>query len=203
MTADEKYKGQDGGLYGAGQNGSPESHPRRCQKRSCQDRAGSTRKAVHPSGTTRHKSRFDQHVECDASIFASSKSSRMPDADKIPRASTIADCAQGGRAMAQWVSPDRPPLRWKPRRRRARPCRSPKQVQIAWVKLADVRPTGELADHTGKLQKDTIAVVQNAKAMFPNLKIVYLGSRIYAGYATTPLNPEPCSPSEVASPVAA
>ena len=27
--------------------------------------------------------------------------------------------------------------------------------------------------------------------LFPNLKIAYLSSRVYAGYASTPLNPEP------------
>jgi hypothetical protein len=34
-------------------------------------------------------------------------------------------------------------------------------------------------------------VLHNLKARFPNLQIVYLASRIYAGYATTGLNPEP------------
>lgn len=33
--------------------------------------------------------------------------------------------------------------------------------------------------------------LHNAKDRFPNLKIAYLSSRIYAGYALNPLNPEP------------
>jgi hypothetical protein len=33
--------------------------------------------------------------------------------------------------------------------------------------------------------------LHNARQRFPNLRIAYLGSRIYAGYADTPLNPEP------------
>src|SRR5262249_33664219 len=40
-------------------------------------------------------------------------------------------------------------------------------------------------------QRDTLAVLHNAKALFPNLRIVYLGSRIYGGYSTGRLNPEP------------
>ena len=46
--------------------------------------------------------------------------------------------------------------------------------------------------HGSKLQKDTLAVMQNAKReQFPNLRIDYLGSRIYGGYSTGVLNPEP------------
>jgi len=39
--------------------------------------------------------------------------------------------------------------------------------------------------------RDTLAVVQNAKNRFPNLRIAYLSSRIYGGHATNNLNPEP------------
>ena len=58
---------------------------------------------------------------------------------------------------------------------------TPKQVQVAWIKLANVGPTGELTEHGKKLQDDTLAVLHNAKARFPNLRVAYLGSRIYAG----------------------
>jgi hypothetical protein len=64
-------------------------------------------------------------------------------------------------------------------------------VQVVWVKLANILPTGELTDHGKKLQKDTTVVVQNAKARFPNLRIAFLSSRIYGGWTTVPLNPEP------------
>ena len=52
-------------------------------------------------------------------------------------------------------------------------------------------PTGTLAEHGERLQADTELVLRNAVAHFPNLKIAYLGSRIYGGYAETRLNPEP------------
>jgi hypothetical protein len=68
---------------------------------------------------------------------------------------------------------------------------SPQQVQIAWVKLANKGPQGDLRRHGEKLQRDTQALLQNAQARFPNLRIAYLGSRIYGGYAGGPLNPEP------------
>ena len=111
------------------------------------------------------------------------------DAQKSPSVA-IVDCAQGGQAMAQWVDPEA--RAWvEAERRLAQAGVSPKQVQVIWVKLANMGPRGELADHVGKLKQDTLALLRNAKSRFPNLRIAYLGSRIYAGYASTPLNPEP------------
>ncbi len=37
----------------------------------------------------------------------------------------------------------------------------------------------------------TIGLLNQLKQRFPNVRIAYLSSRIYAGYATTHLNPEP------------
>ena len=49
----------------------------------------------------------------------------------------------------------------------------------------------ERTRHGRKLESDTQLVLQNARVHFPNLRIAYPGSRIYGGYATTMLNPEP------------
>jgi hypothetical protein len=102
----------------------------------------------------------------------------------------IVDCAQGGQAMAEWVDSKGKP--WSEAERRLAAANvSSNQVQVVWIKLANKGPSGELNDHGKKLQRDTLAVIQNAKAHFPNLRIAYLGSRIYAGYANNRLNPEP------------
>jgi hypothetical protein len=66
-----------------------------------------------------------------------------------------------------------------------------RQVQVAWIKLANKGPTGSLQEHGHQLERDTLAVLHNAKAQFPNLRIVYLGSRTYGGYAIGGLHPEP------------
>lgn len=65
------------------------------------------------------------------------------------------------------------------------------QVQAAWIKLAESNPTAAFPADARQLQSDMVTVVRQARARFPNLKIAYLSSRIYAGYADTPLNPEP------------
>lgn len=186
MTADDRYKGEDGGLYGGGKNEPPEAHLKAAKKETAKieplDAGGKPTKdgligllSISMSNATQEFSLFKQLADRD-----SKKSDRV----------AVVDCAQGGQAMAQWVDPKT--RAWVEADRRLETARvSPKQVQVVWVKLANVRPTGELADHGKKLQKDTLAVLQNAKARFPNLRVAYLGSRIYGGWATTPLNPEP------------
>jgi hypothetical protein len=65
------------------------------------------------------------------------------------------------------------------------------QVQVAWIKLANAGPSGELNEHGKELDRDTRVVLTHLTKHFPNLRIAYLGSRIYGGYADGRLNPEP------------
>jgi len=186
MTAEDRYKGQDGGLYGGGSNEPPAAHLAAARKETERivplDADGKPTKdgqiglvSISMSNATQEYSLFKQMADNDPL--------------KSPRVA-IVDCAQGGAAMAQWVDPNAGP--WMVADQRLEQAGvSPKQVQIIWVKLANVTPHGDLTEHGGKLQKDTLAVLHNAKARFPNLRIAYLGSRIYGGYASTPLNPEP------------
>ncbi|MBM3879900.1 MAG: hypothetical protein FJ387_09300 [Verrucomicrobia bacterium] len=187
LSSTEPYEGQDGGLYGGGRNTPPDAHRRAAEAELAQIRPLNAEGeadaaagvigfvAISMSNATQEFSRFKQI------------------ADRSPLKSTrvaIVDCAQGGQAMAEWAPPDAPP--WaEARRRLARAGVSARQVQVAWVKLANKGPTGSLLDHGRKLERDTLAVLHHAKAQFPNLRIVYLGSRIYGGYAVGGLNPEP------------
>ncbi len=116
---------------------------------------------------------------------------RLADEDPAKSSAlTIVDCAQGGQAMAEWADPNARPWDVTRRRLAAAGVALP-QVQVTWIKLANKMPRGDLRDHGKTLQADTLAVIQNAKALLPNLRVAYLSSRIYGGYATTPLNPEP------------
>jgi hypothetical protein len=186
MTANDKYKGEDGGLYGGGKNVPPEAHLRAARAATTTieplDETGKPERA----GTIALVSISMSNATQEFSLFKQL-------ADKDPKKSpyvTIVDCAQGGQAMAQWVDPGA--RAWIEADRRLEAAKvSPSQVQVVWVKLANVRPTGALAEHGRKLEKDTVSVLQNSKARFPNLRIAYLGSRIYGGWATMPLNPEP------------
>ncbi|PYV13464.1 MAG: hypothetical protein DMG07_14400 [Acidobacteria bacterium] len=67
------------------------------------------------------------------------------------------------------------------------------QVQAVWLKQALVRQGqyGDFPAHARRLQADLVKILQLARQRYPNLRLAYLSSRIYGGYATTPLNPEP------------
>jgi hypothetical protein len=65
------------------------------------------------------------------------------------------------------------------------------QVQVAWIKQADAGPTAGFPDYARTLENELVRIVQVLHDRFPNLKLLYLSSRTYGGFATTPLNPEP------------
>ena len=186
MSSKDRYQGEDGGLYGDGQNSPPAAHEKDAQTELSRIRpldangepAANGRivfVSISMSNATQEFSRFKQLADAD-----SDKSAKV----------TIVDCAQGGQAMAEWAPADARP--WSVAEQAlARAGVSPKQVQVAWIKLANKGPSGALAVHGKKLEQDTQSVIQNAKARFPNLRIAYLSSRIYAGYAANALNPEP------------
>ena len=186
MTAEERYKGEDGGLYGAGRNEPPPAHAAAAERETAKIAPLDTDGQPSPQGKIGLVSISMSNATMEYSLF---KQLADKDAQKSP-AVAVVDCAQGGQAMAEWVDPAA--RAWaEAERRLAQAGVSPKQVQVIWVKLANKGPRGELAEHAGKLMQDTRAVLRNAKARFPNLRVAYLGSRIYAGYATTQLNPEP------------
>jgi hypothetical protein len=64
-------------------------------------------------------------------------------------------------------------------------------VQVVWIKQANARPGEGFPEAAKILATDVTDTLHVMHDRFPNLKIAYLSSRIYAGYATSPLNPEP------------
>jgi uncharacterized protein (TIGR03437 family) len=65
------------------------------------------------------------------------------------------------------------------------------QVQAGWLKEALAEPTWTFPEDAQRLQGWMKSLVQILRTRFPNLKLLYLSSRIYAGYASSALNPEP------------
>ncbi|HYY92002.1 MAG TPA: hypothetical protein VE955_08435 [Candidatus Dormibacteraeota bacterium] len=68
---------------------------------------------------------------------------------------------------------------------------TPNQVQTAWLKEADANPTGSNITYATTLASQLVTILQMMHQNFPNLLLVYMASRTYAGYASSSLNPEP------------
>lgn len=191
-----KYKGEDGGLYGGGSNEPPKSHLEAALKEAPKirplDAAGKNSPegkigllSVGMSNTTMEYSRFKQLADADP---AKSK------------AVVLIDGAQGGQTALRWADP-KAPLWATVDQRLAQAGLSANQIQVAWMKQAEAGPAqyGEFPKHAKQLQENLVKDLANLKEKFPNLRIVYLSSRIYAGYATTGLNPEPYAYEEAFS----
>ena len=102
----------------------------------------------------------------------------------------IVDGAQGGQTAAVTANPNA--NYWKVNEERmAKAGVTAKQVQAVWLKQANAGPTREFPAEARKLEDDIVKTLHNLRDKFPNLKIVYFSSRIYAGFAASPLNPEP------------
>jgi hypothetical protein len=106
----------------------------------------------------------------------------------------IANGAQGGKSADFWDSPTDPDYDRVRDTVLAPQGLSELQVQAAWVKVANPGPTVALPrpqSDAHRLLTQQGNIVRALKVRYPNVQQVFLSSRIYAGYATTTLNPEP------------
>ena len=60
---------------------------------------------------------------------------------------------------------------------------TPEQVQVIWLKEANSTPQAPFPAEAKKMQQNLVDVLHILHGRFANLKIVYLSSRIYGGYA--------------------
>ena len=182
------YKGEDGGLYGGGNNEPPSAHraaalreaakiqPLRADGQPAKD-GNIVLLSVGMSNTTQSFSRFKQEADRDPA--------------KSPRL-VIVDGAQGGQTGTRWADP-KAALWTEVDNRLQRAGVSAQQVQVVWMKQAEAGPAnlGEFPRHALVLKTNLVTSLHHLKTKFPNLRIAYLSSRTYGGYATTQLNPEP------------
>lgn len=185
MPAGENYKGEDGGLYGGGLNDPPPSHRLAALKALAEieplDAAGNPIPdgkvvfiSIGMSNATMEFQAFEQLADSDPS-----RSSHL----------VIVDGAQGGVFARTWA---RSAIPWEVVKQRLEDSRvTPQQVQVAWVKAANGSPTEPFPTEAKSFQGDLATIATRLKEFYPNIKLVYLSSRIYAGYATTDLSPEP------------
>lgn len=186
------YLGQfEGGLYPNGLNTPPPSHDQEGRARalaigpiSDDPGGGPTSRyillSVGMSNTEQEFSRFVVQADADP---------RVNQTELV-----IINGAFGGNPAQAWESPTAPsydrivddlllPNGW-----------TEAQVVAAWVKQANPNPVVALPDPSAdaiELLSRLGNIVRAMQMRYPNLRIVFFSSRIYAGYASSGLNPEP------------
>ena len=189
MTAKDRYKGQDGGLYGGGKNDPPKKHLQAAMKEA---------KLIQPMNSDGEPAEDGKIVVISVGMsnttqeFSAFVRLANADSDKSPKV-VLVDGAQGGMTASAWANPGSHNP-WTVLDQRLKKANlTAKQVQVAWIKQALAQPAslGDFPKHAEELKKHSATVLTKLVEKFPNLRIAYLSSRIYAGYATTQLNPEP------------
>lgn len=188
---DKKYQDFAGGLYPDGKNERPAAHEaaglalaKQVRPLDAQGKPAADGKivflSVGMSNTTQEFSTFKQLADADKE-----KNPRLVIVDGAQggmTAARIQDAEDNGAGLKFWTTVDQ-------RLKAAEVSR--KQVQVAWIKQANAGPTEGFPQYAQKLQSELARIVQLMQKRFPNLKMVYLSSRTYGGYAKTGLNPEP------------
>jgi hypothetical protein len=192
MSAASRYKGEDGGLYGGGQNEPPPAH------RAAALEIAKTIVPLNAEGKSAANGKIvfvSLGMSNTAGVFMTFKEKLADgDPDKSPDV-LVVNCAVGGAGVASWTQPSSGT--WgKALTQLKDGGATPEQVQIAWVKHAEAMPDEDKVplEYAKRIRADLAKSLIAAKTRFPNLKIAYLSSRTYGGYNAVGLrrvNPEP------------
>jgi Cu/Ag efflux protein CusF len=187
----EGYQGYKGGLYPDGKNERPAEH----------EKAGlALAKKVQPLDRDGKPSPHGQIVLLSVGMSNTSQESDgfrrllAKQEDKNPHL-VFLNGAQGGMTAKAIQDPDDKgsgTRYWTTIDQRLKDAGLVReQVQVVWIKEADAGPREGFPNYAKTLQEELTRIVQLLPGRFPNVKMVYLSSPTYGGYATTPLNPEP------------
>jgi hypothetical protein len=192
MTAEDRYKGEDGGLYGGGKNEPPEAHLKAALAESAR---------IVPLDEDGKPSKYGKIVLMSlgmsntAGVWVTFKEMADRDPQKSPHV-VIVNGAVGGAGAQSWSKGPRSGP-WQTFAQRIKEAKVfPKQVQVVWIKHADPMPSPDEKplEYAKNLKTWLRSIVRTLKAEYPSVKIVYLSSRTYGGYNAAGLrlvNPEP------------
>jgi hypothetical protein len=187
----EKYRGQQGGLYGQGRNVLP------AEQQTAADRALAAIRPLDATGRPAAEGRIvllGLGMSNTAQEFAAFQS-MAAESGKVPSYVVLVNGAQGGCDARAWAAERSNQLDpWhEVQRRLAKLGVTSAQVQCIWIKQALARPGqyGAFPAHAAALENHLVAMVTRCRAEYSNLRLVYMSSRTYGGHANTRLNPEP------------
>jgi hypothetical protein len=197
------YLGQfQGGLYPNGQNHPPAAHHQVGLTRAAAVQPLDTDGQPDPNGkvvllsigmsnTTQEWCSTNSDLPCNSWTFMgrAAASSQVNHTDLV-----IVNGAKGGQTAQTWDSPTDPNYDRVRDTKLAPAGVTEAQVQAVWLKVADANPTVHLPSASADayaLLGSLGSIARTLKVRYPNLQLVFVSSRIYGGYATTTLNPEP------------
>jgi hypothetical protein len=173
-----RYRGYLGGLYPAAANKPPRAHLRRGLDAARRVRPIRGRIGVLGVGMSNAMTEFASFAKAAAQDPATNTSLTFVE-------------GPGGGWDATRISKLK--ARYWPdldaRIRRARLKRD--QIQVIWMKQAIAGEDRPFPQDARALQAHLRTIVRHLSNRLPNLKLIYLSSRTYGGYAVTHLNPEP------------
>ena len=207
------YKGEDGGLYGGGNNTPPEAlraaHVKESAKICPRDADGEP----SPNGKIGFITLGFSNPSIESEDF---KRTADTDPQKSPDVIIVNGCI-GGRSAVMWAwdgadillkaeqerldkEMDVLHMPKENRRTSAGTAKdtwptlakriteaglSPKQVQVCWLKQVEANPSplGDFPAHARVLQADVTAILNIARYYYPNLRVVYLSSRTFGGWS--------------------
>ncbi len=196
------YRGFQGGLYAGGVNAMPAAHAalgatfaRNIRPLNAAGQSDANGKIVFLSvGMSNTTQEFcgGGPTQCQSVSFVGQA---LADATVDRAHLVMVDGAQGGMVIVNWDAPTENTYTVVKDQRLAALGVTEAQVQAVWLKQATPGPTVPLpaagAD-AYTMVAGLGAVVRTLKVRYPNLQVVFLSSRIYAGYAQAgTLNPEP------------
>ncbi len=182
----ETYQGQEGGLYAGEANSPPSAHLN----------AGlEIARSIVPLDSEGRPSKGGKFVLLSIGMsnttmeFQAFQKLAAADSDLNPHL-VLVDGAQGGQPAQVTANPEA--RYWQVVEDRLNRAEvTSKQVEVAWIKQTTPNPSGGFPGEVRTLEGYLVDTLNNLHGRYPKLKIAYLSSRIYAGYAVTPLNPEP------------
>jgi hypothetical protein len=174
-----RYRGYRGGLYPAGRNRPSSPYLRKGLASARQVRPIDGKivlLSVGASNATAEFSAFKRAADRD--------SAKSPDVTIVDGAQDGWDAKKVKSQPAYWDNVDA---------RLIEAGVSANQVQAVWLKESIAGEQRRFPRDAKALQVDLRAIVRTMRARYPRLRLVYLSSRTYGGYAITGLNPEPAA----------
>ena len=182
----DSYLAFAGGLYPTGKNSRPSTHENAGVALAAtvgpvneEGKASTSGKVVMISiGMSNTSREFSQFI-------------RLADADARKNPSlVIIDAARNGAAATEIADPGGDYWRHVDRQLQRGEVTAG-QVQVVWLKTVIPRELPDFPQNAQRLQEALHSIVEILGANFPQLKLVYVSSRIYGGYSETDLHPEP------------